>query len=86
MFISDSTRRSRDRMARTVVFLSLCPTFPLPAASIETMADHGGRAAGGPGWFDSSWDLRCGLDIAEVPDLEDWIGVCESDGSLSVRA
>ncbi|MDL2337244.1 MAG: hypothetical protein QFE16_05315 [Pseudomonadota bacterium] len=35
----------------------------------------------GPGWYDSSWDLVCGLDIAEVPDLDAWIGVCLSIGS-----
>ncbi|MBX9793324.1 MAG: hypothetical protein K2Y02_03395 [Burkholderiaceae bacterium] len=86
MFSLGSTHRSSDRIARTLVFLSGCPTFPLPARAIETLADAGSCADGGPGWYDSSWDLSCGLDIAEVPDLEDWIGVCHGDGPLSVRA
>ncbi len=34
---------------------------------------------GGPGWFDSSWDLRSGLDVVEESpadlDLESWIDV-----------
>jgi len=24
-----------------------------------------GSAAAGPGWFDSSWDLHCGLEVRE---------------------
>ncbi len=32
---------------------------------------------GGPGWFDSSWDLRSGLDVVEEDrvdlDLRSWI-------------
>ena len=34
----------------------------------------------GPGWFDSSWDLQCGLDVREgLPEdvrLNEWIDVC----------
>ena len=26
--------------------------------------EHAGRIAG-PGWFDSSWDLHCGLEVRE---------------------
>ena len=26
--------------------------------------EHAGRSAG-PGWFDSSWDLHCGLEVRE---------------------
>ncbi|MDO9313537.1 MAG: hypothetical protein Q7T97_03200 [Burkholderiaceae bacterium] len=74
MFSLDSTQRSPDRIARALVFLSLCPAFPLPAQSIEMLADAGERSVCGPGWYDSSWELSCGLDIAEVPSLDDWIG------------
>ncbi len=35
--------------------------------------------AGGPGWFDSSWDLQSGLDVREgLPDearLREWTDV-----------
>ena len=34
----------------------------------------------GPGWFDSSWDLRCGLEVREgLPadaKLNEWLEVC----------
>ena len=34
----------------------------------------------GPGWFDSSWDLECGLDVREgLPGdarLNEWLTVC----------
>ena len=34
----------------------------------------------GPGWFNSSWDLRCGLEVREgLPGdakLNDWIEAC----------
>ena len=34
----------------------------------------------GPGWFDSSWDLRCGLEVREgLPAdarLNEWLEVC----------
>jgi hypothetical protein len=38
----------------------------------------------GPGWFDSSWDLRCGLEVREEDaadaDLRAWI-----DGFLGAQ-
>jgi hypothetical protein len=36
--------------------------FP-PAAPAGTV-DHADLPLG-PGWFDSSWDLKCGLDVSE---------------------
>jgi hypothetical protein len=86
MFSLGSALRSRDRMARTVVFLSLCPTLPLPVQSIETLAAIDSRSADGPGWYDSSWDLSCGLDIAEVPAVDVWIDACEGCGAFSAPA
>jgi hypothetical protein len=39
----------------------------------------------GPGWFDSSWDLRCGLEVVEEGqadlDLRAWL-----DGFLGAAA
>lgn len=36
----------------------------------EASADDDLGDLGGPGWYDSSWDLSCGLDVAEVPQIE----------------
>ncbi|MFM9914280.1 MAG: hypothetical protein ACKVOX_00620 [Rhizobacter sp.] len=83
MFSLGSNRPSPDRIARALVFLSLCPAFPLPARSVETLAEGGARAVSGPGWYDSSWDLSCGLEMAEVPDLDAWIGACQDVGPFS---
>jgi len=41
--------------------LSLVPVAAMPRASDRTFADR----AHAPGWFDSSWELRRGLDVHE---------------------
>ena len=42
-------------------------------------ADHH-KSSGGPGWFDSSWDLESGLQVLEgLPGdvrLNEWLTVC----------
>jgi hypothetical protein len=85
MFSTGSTPGSSDLIARAIVFLSLCPAFPLPARSVETLVDGAESTVRGPGWYDSSWELSCGLDIAEVPSLDDWIGDCQGDAPLSAH-
>jgi hypothetical protein len=45
-------------------------TTELSLVAVETLPPcHDGRdpvgRAGGPGWFDSSWDLRRGLEVRE---------------------
>jgi len=45
----------------------------------------------GPGWFDSSWDLRCGLVVREgLPDdvgLGEWLAAfCPPDGATAATA
>ena len=61
------------------------PIGPAPVASMASAMPHRPRnaSAGGPGWFHSSWELTCGLDVREgwpgERGLNDWI-----DGFLSV--
>ena len=86
MFSVDSSHPSPDAVSRTLEFLSHCPAFPLPATPVEKLAGDACRSVNGPGWYDSSWDLSCGLDIAEVPDLDGWISVSQNEAALSVRA
>ena len=40
---------------------------PVDIARVPQRAEGGEAAcrAGGPGWFDSSWDLQCGLEVRE---------------------
>ena len=41
----------------------------------------------GPGWFDSSWDLVCGLEVRDAPPgnmgLNEWLRVCLAEPGLS---
>ena len=50
-----------------------CPA----AAPVETVA--AADLPLGPGWFDSSWDLRCGLEVSEgLPanaSVDEWLMV-----------
>jgi hypothetical protein len=50
----------------------------LPAAAAAT--DEREEPSRGPGWFDSSWDLRSGLEVHEgLPgdaQLHEWIEAC----------
>ena len=41
--------------------LSLVPVAAMPRASDRTFADR----AHAPSWFDSSWELKSGLDVRE---------------------
>ena len=63
--------RSRARHASAVISM-------LPAA--EVVLDDPAERLGGPGWFDSSWDLQRGLEVREGlpgdPQLNEWIEVC----------
>ena len=49
-------------------------------ASCEPVLDDPDQAPRGPGWFDSSWDLQCGLEVREgLPgdaQLHEWIEAC----------
>ena len=87
-----SLPRSCRQGIRSIVCLSLCAVLPVPPqpspprAVASRLADSGP----GPGWYDSSWELVCGLDIAEVPDLEAelslWIEACLSRGPTTELA
>jgi hypothetical protein len=58
----------------------------VPAATRKAATTSPERVAtmAGPGWFDSSWDLRCGLEVREEDaadaDLRAWI-----DGFLGAQ-
>ncbi len=70
------------RGIRSILGLSLCAALPMPPRASPPRLAASRQADGGPGWYDSSWELVCGLDIAEVPDLEAeltlWIEACLS--------
>jgi len=58
-----------------------------PAPIVEshaTVLDDLEQAPRGPGWFDSSWDLQCGLEVREgLPgdaQLHEWIESCLRSG------
>ena len=59
----------------------------LPAA--EVVLDDPAERLGGPGWFDSSWDLQRGLEVREGlpgdPQLNEWIEVCLRGGAAAAR-
>lgn len=38
-----------------------------PARRPEDAAARAGDAGPGPGWYQSSWELRCGLLVQEAP-------------------
>ena len=56
-----------------------------PAA--EVVLDDPAERLGGPGWFDSSWDLQRGLEVREGlpgdPQLNEWIEVCLRGGTTA---
>ena len=70
--------RSRARHGSEVIAM-------LPAA--EVALDDPAERLGGPGWFDSSWDLQRGLEVREGlpgdPQLNEWIEVCLRGGAAS---
>ncbi len=80
MFSLASFQRACRRGIRSIVCLSLCAMLPTPHQPNSLRVAASRQADGGPGWYDSSWDLVRGLDIAEVPDLEVelalWIEAC----------
>jgi len=50
----------------------------LPAGAADAAPDAAPEPVG-PGWYESSWDLRCGLDVCEAsPDA--WLSVCRAAG------
>ncbi|MBS0446211.1 MAG: hypothetical protein JSR59_09700 [Proteobacteria bacterium] len=57
--------------------LALAAMDGRPAQEAAEAADAAGHA--GPGWFDSSWELRRGLDVHEgLPDdasVDEWLTV-----------
>ena len=80
MFSLASFPRACRHGIRSIVCLSLCAALPMPPQVSPSRAVASREADDGPGWYDSSWDLVRGLDIAEVPDLEAelplWIEAC----------
>ena len=64
---------------------SILPMLP----AVETVLDDPAERLGGPGWFDSSWDLQRGLEVREGlpgdPQLNEWIEVCLRGGIASAR-
>ena len=61
------------RTLRALALAAEEPTGPCLAADEEAPLH-------GPGWFDSSWELMCGLDVREgLPGdacLNEWLTVC----------
>ncbi|WP_309639668.1 hypothetical protein [Methylibium sp.] len=58
-------------------------SFPPPAREAES----GAEAPGDPGWFDSSWELRQGLDVAELDEVPaEWPSVSTSSPSSAPKA
>ena len=49
---------------------AMLPVVPVATVANPPRAAIGHQAEGGPGWYDSSWELVRGLQIAEVLDLE----------------
>ena len=81
MFSRASFSRSCRHGIRSIVCLSMCALLPVPPqASTPRVVVSRQADDRGPGWYESSWELVCGLDIAEVPDLEAelamWIEAC----------
>lgn len=90
MFSLASLPRSCRQGIRSIVCLSLCAVLPVPPQANPPRVVASRQADSGPGWYDSSWELVCGLDIAEVPDLEAelslWIEACLSLGQTTELA
>lgn len=80
MFSLTSFQHSRRQGIRSIVCLSLCAALPMPPQANPPRAPISRQADGGPGWYESSWELVHGLEIVEVPDLEAelalWIEAC----------
>jgi len=90
MFSLDSFPNSRRHGIRSIVCLSLCATLPMPPQASPPRVVASRPADSGPGWYESSWELVRGLDIAEVPDLEAelalWIEACLIQGPATELA
>jgi len=39
------------------------PAIPV----LEALDERPEEPSAGPGWYESSWDLRCGLEVREAP-------------------
>ncbi len=72
--------RSCRQGIRSIVSVSLCAALPMPPQENPPRAPISRQDDGGPGWYESSWELVHGLEIAEAPDLEAelalWIEAC----------
>jgi hypothetical protein len=74
----------------SLVALSLQRRVAPSVAAVPEPETRGADGAG-PGWFDSSWDLRCGLVVREgLPDdvgLREWLAAfCPPDGATAATA
>jgi hypothetical protein len=60
------------QLALVAVDISSCR-----GASVATRPQHRAATCAGPGWFDSSWELRRGLEVkegwSEDDRVRDWI-------------
>lgn len=64
---------------RSIVWLSLCAALPMPPQVNPPRVPISRQADGGPGWYESSWELVHGLEIAEMPDLDAELTWCIED-------
>ena len=71
-------------------FASRSNDMATPRATLAPLpppAHDADDAACGPGWYESSRQLRCGLDVREglPPDaaLDEWLGACVFGGGFS---
>ena len=63
--ISPFEARQEPAMPHPLPPLSACLTTPNPLQA-QPHTRPSPPVGGGPGWFESSWDLFCGLDVAEL--------------------
>ena len=71
--------RSCRQGIRSIVGLSLCAAMPMPPSASPQRVTASRPTDSGPGWYESSWELGCGLEIAEVPDLDAELTWCIKD-------
>jgi len=74
------SRRETGCIATETLMTQPSPQLALVAIDARRHRHEGGErlgAAAGPGWFDSSWDLRRGLEVREGwsddERVQDWI-------------
>ena len=59
--------------------LAAAPLANLPACRADAPSEDQPEPAG-PGWYESSWDLRRGLDVCEAPWPDAWATLCRAAG------